>query len=83
GALVARSARGPEGGWYRRALATGRGRIRVGGEEFAVVFVPAPDADHVAIDAAMHAKYDRYGPGPVGAITGASAAPTTVRILPA
>ena len=80
--LIARSARGPEGGWYKRALASGTGRIRVGNEDIDVTFESAPDAHHAAIDAALHAKYDRYGPGPVGSIVGEKAAGVTVLIRP-
>jgi len=32
---------------------------------------------------ALHAKYDRFGPGPVGAITGPDAATTTLLVMPA
>jgi hypothetical protein len=47
-----------------------------------VVFEPAtPDlADDIT--SALHAKYDRYGPGPVGAIAGADAPDTTLRVTP-
>jgi len=80
--LIARSARGPEGGWYRRARASGTGRIRVADEDIQVTFESASDADHAGIDAALHAKYDRYGPGPVGSIVGAKGAAVTLRIRP-
>ncbi len=36
-----------------------------------------------AIDAAYHAKYDRYGPQIVGTVTGPSAAAVTLRPAPA
>jgi len=45
-------------------------------------FEIADTADHSAIDAAYHAKYDRYGPGIVGAVTGPAAPPTTLRLTP-
>ena len=35
-----------------------------------------------AIDAAYHAKYDRYGPAIVGTVVGAQAVPTTIRLVP-
>jgi hypothetical protein len=41
----------------------------------------APDA-HAGIDAAYHAKYDRYGPAIVGSVVGADAAPATIRLVP-
>ncbi len=84
GELYARSARGPEGAWYRRALASGRGRIRADGAEYKVLFADASgDADHAAIDAAYHAEYDRYGARVVGPVVGDAAHRVTVRITPA
>ena len=35
------------------------------------------------IDAAYHAKYDRYGPSIVGHVTGPDAHAVTIRLLPA
>jgi hypothetical protein len=84
GDLFARSARGPEGAWYRRALASGRGRIIVGGIEHEVEFVDVGDsgaADHEAIDAAYRAKYRRYG-RTADSVTGDNAHRVTVRISP-
>jgi len=64
-------------------LASGNGRIRAGGVEVDVTFDTATaDAPHDAIDAEYHAKYDRYGPGPVGHVTGWLAAPVTIRLVP-
>jgi hypothetical protein len=34
------------------------------------------------IDAAYHAKYDRYGPRIVGSVTGSGSHPVTVRLVP-
>ncbi|CCI51653.1 DUF2255 family protein [Nostocoides jenkinsii] len=80
-AIYVRSAHGVDNPWYRRALASGRGRISAGGVERDVRF-EVPDASvHEAIDTASHAKYDRYGPGPVGAITGPHAWPATLRLV--
>ncbi len=42
---------------------------------------PAPDV-HPALDAAYHAKYDRYGPGIVGTVVGPDVVPVTLRVLP-
>lgn len=84
GELFARSARGPQGGWYRRALASGHGRVIVGGTEHEVEFVDVSDsgaADHAAIDAAYRAKYRRYG-RTVDSVTGNVAHRVTVRINP-
>lgn len=80
--LYVRSAFGPENGWYRRAKAAGLGRIRVGGVERDVAFeAPGPDVD-AALDAAYHAKYDRYGPGVVRTVVSLDAALTTLRLIP-
>jgi hypothetical protein len=35
-----------------------------------------------ALDRAYHAKYDRFGPGPVGAVTGSNVLDTTLRVMP-
>jgi hypothetical protein len=60
--LYVRSAYGPNNPWYRRAKASGAGRIRAGGLERDVTFAEAAPGVHAAIDAACHARYDRYGP---------------------
>jgi hypothetical protein len=81
--LYIRSAAGPENGWFRRALRSGAGRIEAGGVTKDVTFELADPSVREAIDAALHAKYDRFGPGPVGAITGDDVLETTLRVLPA
>jgi hypothetical protein len=82
GDLYVRSAYGPANPWYRRAAASGAGRIRAGGIERDVSFAQAsPDAQD-DIDAAYHAKYDRYGPRIVGSVTGPDAHHVTVRLVP-
>jgi hypothetical protein len=81
--LYVRSASGPANGWYVRALHAGAGRIRAGGLERDVVFAGPPGPDvHTAIDAAYHAKYDRYGPAIVGSVVGDQAAAVTIRLIP-
>jgi hypothetical protein len=83
--LYVRSAYGADNPWFRRATASGAGRIRAGGIERDITFTPASELDaatQAAIDAAYHAKYDRYGPQIVGTITGAHAAPVTLRLIP-
>jgi hypothetical protein len=80
--LYVRSAHGPDNGWYRRAVASGTGRIRAGGIERDVTFATANPGVHDAIDAAYHAKYDRYGPRIVGTVVGTAAADVTVRLTP-
>jgi hypothetical protein len=80
--LYIRSAHGPENGWFRRARQAGVGRISSGGVEKDVTFEPADPGVREALDAALHAKYDRFGPGPVGAITGDDVLETTLRVTP-
>lgn len=80
--LYVRSARGPDNGWFRRALAAGRGQVSAGGITADVVFAPADAAVRPALDAALHAKYDRFGAGPVGAITGPDVLETTLIVRP-
>jgi len=65
--LYLRSSYGPNNPWFRRAKAGGAGRIRAGDLERDVTFSEAAPGVHAAIDAAYHAKYDRYGPRVVGA----------------
>jgi hypothetical protein len=80
--LYVRSAYGPNNPWYRRATASGVGRILAGGVERDVSFAKAAADAHQAIDAAYHAKYVRYGPALVGTVVGDHAAPVTIRLLP-
>jgi len=80
--VFVRSAYGTDNPWFRRAVAAGTGRVRAGGIDRQVRFEIADAADHTAIDAAYHAKYDRYGPGIVGTVTGPAAPPTTLRLTP-
>ncbi|GAA5202698.1 DUF2255 family protein [Microbacterium jejuense] len=81
-ALYLRSAHGPENGWFRRAVRSGTGRVWSGGVEQDVTFRLADPALGPEVTSALHAKYDRYGPGPVGAITGVDAARTTLLVTP-
>jgi hypothetical protein len=53
--LYVRSAHGPDNGWYRRAVASGKGRIRAGGIERDVTFATADPGFHGDVDAADHA----------------------------
>jgi hypothetical protein len=77
-----RSAYGPGNGWFRRAQASGTGHVRAGGVDEDVRFeAPAADA-HPAIDAAYHAKYDRYGPAIVGTVVGPRVVEVTLRVVP-
>lgn len=80
--VYVRSAQGPDNGWFRRALDAGRGHVSVGGVETDVDVVTPDDAPHDEIDAAYHAKYDRYGPAPGGAVTGPTVTAVTFRLDP-
>ncbi len=81
-AVYIRSAHGPDNGWFRRAVATGLGRISSGGVHQDVTFEPAPPELSEQITATYHAQYDRYGPAPVGAVTGPDVLSTTLRVMP-
>jgi hypothetical protein len=80
--LYVRSAYGRSNPWYRRAIASGTGRIRADGIERDVSFARADPEIQGDIDAAYHAKYDRYGPQIVGSVTGSGAHSVTVRLIP-
>ncbi|PRY65461.1 hypothetical protein B0I08_11093 [Glaciihabitans tibetensis] len=81
--LYVRSAYGSSNPWFVRATASGTGRIQADGIERDVAFAePAGDV-HVAIDAAYHAKYDRYGPAIVGTVVGPQTIPNTLRLVAA
>ncbi|WP_305789554.1 DUF2255 family protein [Symbioplanes lichenis] len=80
--LYVRSAYGAGNGWFRRAKASGSGRIQAGGVERDVTFAGAEPGAHVGIDEAYHRKYDRYGPAIVGSVTGDEARAVTIRLRP-
>jgi hypothetical protein len=80
--LYVRSAYGPNNPWYRRAKASGAGRIRAGGVERDVTFAESAPDVQAGIDAAYHAKYDRFGPKIVGSVVGPDAEAVTVRLVP-
>ncbi|HEX6452505.1 MAG TPA: DUF2255 family protein [Trebonia sp.] len=82
GDLYVRSAYGSDNPWYRRAAASGAGRIRAGGIERDVSFTQAGPGAQDDIDAAYHAKYDRYGPRIVGSVTGPDTHHVTIRLVP-
>jgi len=79
--LYVRSAYGADNPWFRRARASGAGRIRAGGVERDVTFADASDDAHAGIDRAYHAKYDRHGPAIVGTVVGEAAARNTLRLV--
>jgi hypothetical protein len=80
--IYVRSAYGYDNPWFQRALRAGRGRIKAGGVERDVTFEPQPEAD-AAVDAAFHAKYDRYGRAMVGTVVSPEAVRSTLRVRPA
>ena len=80
--LYVRSAYGPGNPWYRRATASGTGRIRAAGIERDVSFAQASAEVQDDIDAAYHAKHDSYGPRIVGSVTGPDAYRVTIRLVP-
>jgi hypothetical protein len=81
--IYVRSAYGSDNPWYVRAKASGAGRIRAGRVERDVTFAEAEPSAHNDIDAAYHAKYDRYGPNIVGTVVGEKAKAVTIRLQPA
>jgi hypothetical protein len=80
--LYVRSAYGSDNPWYRRAKASRTGRISAGVIERDVAFAEAAPGVHAAIDAAYHAKYDRYGPRIVGTVVGPDVQAVTIRLVP-
>ena len=77
--LYVRSAGGSDRPWYRHARSSRKGRIRGGGMRAEVDFGEAEVQDR--IDAAYHAKYDRWGSGPVGHVTGPDAHGVTISLV--
>lgn len=77
-----RSAHRVGNGWFRRAKASGAGRVRAGGIERDVSF-GGPDENVCSeTDAAYHREYDRYGPSLVGIVVGHEVAAVTLRLDP-
>ncbi len=80
--LYVRSAHGPDNPWFRRAIASGDGRVRAGRVERDVAFeAPGPEVD-ADLQRAYHAKYDRYGPKMVGTVVSPDATRSTLRVVP-
>lgn len=81
--LFVRSAYGPDNGWFRRAKASGSGRVRAGGVEHEVRYVDVPASDtamHEALDAVYRAKYAAHPPRIVDTVVGPGPAGTTLRL---
>lgn len=70
------------GVWYRRALANGVGRIKVGRTEYDVTFHDAAAEDHTPTDAGYVKKYWMAGRRMIGTMTNDSAHALTIRIDP-
>lgn len=82
GRLWVRSAYGPQNGWFRRAAASGTGRIRSAGIERDVSFSAPTDIPHEELDAAYRRKYARYPAQYVAPVVGPVAATSTLRVDP-
>ena len=80
--LYVRSAYGANNPWFRRAKASGVGRIRAGGLERDVTFAEPAPVVHPDIDATYHGKYDRYEPAIVATVVGPQAHAVTIRVVP-
>lgn len=83
--IYIRSARGPQRSWFTRAATSGAGQFTAGPIEREVTFdvvAPQEAALHAQLDAAYHAKYDRYGPRIVASVVGPVAAQATLRVVP-
>lgn len=80
--LFVRSAYGPENGWFRRAVASGSGRVRSAGLERDVTFASPADDVHEQLDAAYRVKYENQPPQYVAPVVGAAAASATLRVSP-
>ena len=80
--LYVRSARGRDGGWFRRAVASQQGRIRAGGIERDVSFAEPGDDDQRAIDDAYRSKYARYAAAYVDPVVSPAAVAATLRLEP-
>ena len=81
--IYVRSAHGPDNPWYRRAAASGTGRIRAGGVEKDVSFAAVDDVElQHDIDAAYHSKYDHYPKEFVDPVVGEHSYDATFRLVP-
>jgi len=79
--LYVRSAGGPQRPWYRAAVASRTGRIQAGGVDAEVEFATAAPETNQEVDSQYRAKYDRYGPGIVGHVTGPAAHAVTICLI--
>ena len=77
-----RSTNGRGADWFRWALATGGGRLAVGGSAYDVELREAAEDDLDAVDAAYRAKYGRYA-SIVDHLVGDGPRAATLEVLPA
>ena len=80
--LFVRSAHGRDNGWFRRAAAAGEGRVDADGVVKDVRFTGVDPGDHADVDAAYHAKYDRYPRAYVDPVVSPDAWAATLRLDP-
>jgi hypothetical protein len=80
--LYIRSAHGGDNPWYRRALASGTGRVKAGGIEHDVSFADVGADIQSDIDAAYRSKYDRYGAALVRTVAGEQLHGLTIKLDP-
>ena len=80
--LYVRSAYGPENGWYRRAKASGTGRIKVKGLERDVAFETPDTSLNEAVTDAYRDKYARYPAKIVATVVNDDAVRSTLRVVP-
>ena len=80
--VYVRSAYGPDNGWFRRAKASGTGRVRVGDVERDVRFEVPDDDVHAPLDDVYRAKYGRYDERIVGTVVGPALKAATLRAVP-
>ncbi|MHA7984825.1 DUF2255 family protein [Rathayibacter sp. CAU 1779] len=83
GGVYIRSAHGAANPWYRRAIASGRGSIRIAGVAHDVEFVLADAAEQPAVDAAYRDKYAARYASITAGIVGPSVHDVTLRLEPA
>lgn len=80
--IYVRAAFGPANGWFRRALASGRGRLRADGVHRDVTFESAAADVREDVAAAYQEKYEQHGPLIVGSVAGLGADLTAIRLVP-